>query len=234
MNILTWRRYTPLTLSMILSLIMLVSCGADDSDRARSAFEGTGTSQSNADQAGGTLPEGHPPLDGLEPDVATRAASDGQVAGLGWTVPDGWRLGPEKSMRAATYIVTVDGAAAPVECAVYYFGPSQGGGIRENIDRWIGQFDQPDGSSSQAVAVTEKLEVNGMPVTTVEVSGTYTASMGGPMSGGGGALEDYRMRGAIIEGPQGAVFFKLTGPDTAVVTLREHFDAMIGSVNRHG
>ena len=71
---------------------------------------GMGTSAGQTE----ALPEGHPPVNGMESDVATRAASDGQVAGLGWTVPDGWRLGPQKSMRAATYIVTVGGAAAPV------------------------------------------------------------------------------------------------------------------------
>jgi hypothetical protein len=135
-------------------------------------------------------------------------------------------------MRAATYIVpALDGDPEPGEVAVFYFGASQGGDVQSNIDRWIGQFNQPDGSDSKSAAKSGTLEANGMKVTTVEVTGTYTAGMG-PMSGVKTEKPNFRMLGAIVEGPEGAVFFKFTGPDKTVESARADFEKLINSVSK--
>jgi hypothetical protein len=73
--------------------------------------------------------------------------------------------------------------------------------------------------------------VDGLAVTTVEVQGTYAASMG-PMSGATITKENFRLLGAIVEGPEGAVFFKMTGPAQTVDGARGGFDAMLKSVRK--
>ena len=115
-------------------------------------------------------------------------------------------------MRAATY--TVDDA----ECIVNYFGPGQGGPVDANVKRWISQL-----QGGEATAKTAKRTIKGLNVTTVDVSGTYS-SMGGTAKPG------YRLLGAIVEAPQGSVFFKLAGPTKTVAANQAKFDAMLNSI----
>lgn len=152
------------------------------------------------------------------------------VAGVSWTVPSGWESGPERPMRAATYFIG-EGANRG-DCAVFFFGPGQGGSVEDNITRWIGQFNQPDGSDPKDKAAINKETIDGMAVTIIDMSGTYTASMGGPMSGQKEDRPGYRMLGAIIEAPQGPVFFKLTGPEAVVTAAEENFNAMVHSIQK--
>ena len=81
------------------------------------------------------------------------AAGGGNAAagvGLTWTAPSSWKTGPEKPMRAATYLIPAAGGDTDGgELAVF---AAIGGGVQANIDRWIGQFSQPDGSQSASKA----------------------------------------------------------------------------------
>jgi len=148
----------------------------------------------------------------------------GQVAGLTWSVPKSWTVGPEKQMRAATYLVAPQsGDAEGGECAIFHFGQGVGGDIESNVARWVSQFEQTDGPKN------ESKEVNGMKVTIVQIAGTYLAPSG-PMMMASGKKENFRLRGAIVEGPQGSVFFKFTGPTKTVAAASAEFDAMIGSL----
>jgi hypothetical protein len=158
-----------------------------------------------------------------ETDGATGAAS-----GITWNVPSAWEVGPARQMRVATYLV--GGNTSNTDCAVFYFGPGQGGAVQANIDRWIGQFVQPDGSSSSEAAALAEHEFGGLRVTTIDLTGTYTASMGGPMSGQKEERPNWRMLGAIVEAPQGPVFFKLTGPEETVETATNDFQQMLTSL----
>jgi hypothetical protein len=134
--------------------------------------------------------------------------------------PDGWiSEQPSSSMRVAQY--KLPGDAGDASLVVYYFGPGQGGSVDANLERWIGQMQQPDGSSSRAKAKTETTTVNGMNLTLLDVRGTFSA---GDMTGGGGsgqAMPNARMRAAVIETPKGAYYIKLVGPEKTV----ERWDA---------
>jgi hypothetical protein len=146
---------------------------------------------------------------------AQSAAGPGSAGGVIWKAPSRWAVGPERSMRAATYMVpAASGDPEGGECAVFFFGPGQGGSVQANIDRWIGQFEQPDGKPSAERAKQNKEVINGLPVTMVDLTGTFAG--GGPMMGTSGKKAGYRLLGAIVEGPQGVVFFKLTGPAATV------------------
>ena len=129
-------------------------------------------------------------------------------------------------MRAATYVVpAAAGDAEAGECAVFYFGPGQGGGVDENIKRWIGQFEGGPAASKPA-----QTTIAGMKVTTIEHSGTYMA--GGPMTQARTPKPGYRLIGAIVEAPEGAVFFKLTGPAKTVQAAKAAFDKMLQSMTK--
>lgn len=160
------------------------------------------------------------------------AAYAGSAGGLKWTDPSAWKSQGERPMRAATYAVpAAPGDKEDGECAVFYFGPGQGGGVQANIDRWIGQFQLPDGQPAGSAAKTAKETLNGLPVTTIDLSGTYLASAG-PMASSKTPKPGYRLLGAIVEGPQGAVFFKFTGPAKTVAAAQTTFRALLKSVAR--
>ena len=57
-----------------------------------------------------------------------------------------------------------------------------GGSIEANVDRWIGQFKQPDGKPSREAAKIEKKEYDGLAVHLVDLSGTFAERRGGPFN----------------------------------------------------
>lgn len=151
------------------------------------------------------------------------------VGGITWTVPKGWRAGQAGVMRAATYIIDpVSGDKDSAECGVYFFDGGQGGTIQGNIDRWVGQMEQPDGALSADKAKIENFQVGELQVTTIELTGTYL-SAAGPMMQVKEKKPGYRLKGAIVEGPKGSVFYKITGPDNTVMAAAMNFMAMLKS-----
>ncbi len=156
-----------------------------------------------------------------------------QAGGISWAAPDGWTQGPERPMRAATYrISAAAGDSEDAECAVFYFGVGQGGTVQANIDRWVSQFEQPDGGPSSKVAKVAEQIINGLKVTTVSLAGTYLASRG-PMAPPAAAKPGFHMLAAIVDAPQGPVFFKLTGPSRTVLGIREEFEGFLQTLKRN-
>ena len=104
-----------------------------------------------------------------------------------------------------------------------------GGTVAANIDRWCGQFSQPDGSDTKDKTTTKKLSLAGCGVTLVDIPGTYKGMPGGPFAGGQ-AIErpQYRMLAAIIETPDaGNYFLKFYGPAATVAQHADGFRKMI-------
>jgi hypothetical protein len=153
-------------------------------------------------------------------------------AGIQWTVPSSWKAEAQRPMRLATYtIAPAAGDSESGECGVYYFGPGQGGSVAANMDRWIGQFQQPGGGPSQDAAKRDQRTVHGLKITTVAVSGAYSG-MGGPMAQPGAPPKaNYRLLGAIVEGRQGSVFFKFTGPAKTVAQNQAAFEKLLASLS---
>ena len=152
------------------------------------------------------------------------------AGGLTWKAPAAWKVDPPRQMRVATYKVpAAKGDTDEAECAIFYFGQGQGGSVEDNLKRWYGQFTQPDGKSSEAAAKTKKEKLAGVDVTTVDLSGTFAS---GGMMGPSTPKPGYRLLGAIAEGPEGAVFFKLTGPTKTVEAARPAFQKMLASFTK--
>jgi hypothetical protein len=125
----------------------------------------------------------------------------------------------------ATYAIPAGKGAEPGDCAVFFFGPGQGGGIDDNVARWAKQFEGAPAPKRAAATVA------GMRVTRAEVAGTYLAP-GGPMMQSTGRKTGYRLLGAIVEAPGGNVFFKLTGPAATVAAAQAELDALVASIRR--
>jgi hypothetical protein len=155
----------------------------------------------------------------------------GQTAGdLHYKAPDGWVAGqPTSKMRVAQFkLPKADGDNEDGELVLYYFGANQGGTAEANIDRWISQLQQADGSSSKDKAKTESLTVNGLKITTVDVAGRYTAEMA-PGSGKFYDNANYRLRAAVIETAKGNYFVKLVGPAKTVGRWEQSFTDYVKS-----
>jgi hypothetical protein len=150
---------------------------------------------------------------------------EGSAGGVRWTVPAGWETAAERPMRAATYSIPGASGAEAGECGVFFFGRGQGGSVEDNLARWKSQFEPP--SDAKPVQRT----VNGLKVHEIDVSGTYT-SPGGPMMQSQGKKPGWRLLGAIIEAPDGLVFFKATGPAATMAKAEKDFQALVKSVSK--
>ena len=146
-----------------------------------------------------------------------------QKSELKFTIPAGWIEEPRSSsMRVAQY--KLPKTAADTEDAslvLYYFGPGQGGTAAANVERWVDQMKQADGSAVKD-AKEERFETNGLKVTTVDVSGTYVAETA-PGSGSFNNNPGYRLRAAVIETPKGSYYVKLVGPEKTVSQWNDSF-----------
>ncbi|HEX7180823.1 MAG TPA: hypothetical protein VF756_03205 [Thermoanaerobaculia bacterium] len=151
-----------------------------------------------------------------------QAAQAGE--GIDFDMPANWQSEtPETSMRMAQ--AAIPGASGPGLLAVFYFGPGGGGGVEDNIQRWIDQMEPAPGSDLQPETFQTP---NGYKVTWVDVAGVLKpSSMGmGPET----AQPNSRLFGAVVEGPGGPWFFKVTGPDATLSAERENFLSMLRSV----
>ena len=153
-----------------------------------------------------------------------------QKNSLKFTVPPGW-IEEERtsSMRVAQYrLPRVEGDTEYGSVVLYYFGQGQGGSTAANIERWVGQMKQGDGRSSKDVAKEDRFDVNGLKVSTVDVTGTYVAET----TPGSGTFENkpgYRLLAAVVETPNGPYFLKLIGPEKTVARWNESFFGFLKS-----
>ena len=151
------------------------------------------------------------------------AAAEGSAGGVRWIAPARWQVAAARPMRAATYTVPAAGGAEAGECGVFFFGKGKGGSVEDNFVRWEKQFEGLPASKR-----SEKT-VHGFKVHILDVSGTYLASAG-PMMPPQEKKAGWRLLGAIIEAPEGLVFFKCTGPQATVKAAEKEFEALVDSV----
>ena len=148
---------------------------------------------------------------------------------LKYTAPAGWQTrAASSSMRVAEFVLPGRDAAGNAELVVYYFGGT-GGSVDANIQRWLGQMQQPDGRATSEVAAREAKTINGLKVALLDVSGTYVAEVRP------GATEKhnspgFRMRTAVVETPRGPYFLKLVGPAATVETWNASFNDFLASL----
>lgn len=166
-----------------------------------------------------------------QPAVAADGVFTIADGGLSLEAPAGWqRVQPKSGIVETEFAIPSEGAGADGEPlpAGRMTVMGAGGTVAANIERWYGQFDQPDGSETKDKAATKTLKVAGREVTLVDVSGTFKDSPGGPFAGGKTVLRpDYRMLAAIIVGPEGNYFLKFYGPAATVEKHADGFRTMV-------
>ena len=155
--------------------------------------------------------------------------SAGTAGGLSWTAPQKWTP-LTKPMRAANYhVAPVAGDSDAAECGVYFFGPGQGGSTDANVKRWIGQFRTADGKPADGLAKISTRTVKGIKITFVDIIGTHLFKPF-PMARQATPKPGYRLIGAIAEGPEAPIFFKLVGPQKTVTESEADFQGMLDSL----
>jgi hypothetical protein len=150
--------------------------------------------------------------------VAARAEDPAvfEVGGLKFARPADWKWVEVTSpMRKAQLKIPGASAEQSADVTFFHFGAGGGGDVTSNAQRWLAQFKSPEGA-----AKIEPQEIAGTKVTLVTTEGTFSSGMpGGPTT----AIENAALLGAIIEGPDGNIFIKLTGPAALVKGLRAKF-----------
>ncbi len=154
------------------------------------------------------------------------AAVEGSAGGIRWTMPASWKVGAPQPMRAATYEIPAAPGAEAASCGVFFFGKGQGGGVDENLARWAGQI-----SGAAAPAKKSERTVAGMKVHTITSTGTYEASMGMKSEG---KKTGWMLSGAIVEAPDGLVFFKCVGPAATMAKAQQGIDELLKSIVKVG
>lgn len=179
-------------------------------------------------EGGAALPPGHPPVGGgmQQPQLSPppEGAGSGEH-GISWKAPQGWTVEvPSSQMRKAQY--RVPGPGGDGECVVFYFGPNEGGDTLANVQRWASQFPKADGSPAE-YRMTE-VQVGAIPVTMVEIDGTFAGGMGSASPDT--PRENYKLLGAVAKGPDANWFFKFTGPKATVEQQRGAFETLVKSL----
>lgn len=164
--------------------------------------------------AGGSGPDG----------PAAAQAAEVKLDALTLTVPAQWQQQrPSNNLRLGQFqIPAVAGDQEPAELGIFNFG--FGGGVKENVARWIGQF-EPDG---REVKITRGASKQGSYVF-VDLRGTHKKPIGPPVQQRTQPAPGYRMLGVIlaIEG-KGNYFLKLVGPEKTVAAAAEAFRTSFG------
>ncbi len=167
----------------------------------------------------------------LVPPVSSRALADDapstiSIAGgkMQLKAPGGWnRKQPQSPIVEHEFAIpAAKGDKADGRLTIM----AASGGVQPNIDRWYGQFTQPDGGSTRERAKVTKSKIAGQEVHLVDLSGTYKDQRG-PVAP---AVErpNYRMLAAIVTGKSGPdYFFKLYGPERTIAENEKAFVAMI-------
>ncbi len=162
--------------------------------------------------------------------AGTLAAPASAQPALRYDPPAEWIEEPGASpMRVAQFrLPRVPGDPEDGELVVFYFGGG-GGTVEANLERWIGQMEQPDGRSSFEIASTTAFDANGLDVTLLDVPGTYVAAV---RPGAAERLDkpDFRLLAAVVETPAGPWFFKLTGPARTIARWDAPFGAFLREV----
>ncbi len=144
---------------------------------------------------------------------------------LALTAPKEWKkIEPKSNMIQYEFTAPADAKEGDETARITIM--AAGGSLEANIDRWYGQFEQPDGKSTKEKSKTEKFEADGQDIHWVDIPGNFKETMGGgPFSGGKTVVrENYRMLGAIIVGKdQSQYFIKMTGSKDLLEKLSDGF-----------
>jgi hypothetical protein len=177
-----------------------------------------------ADSTHGSVPQKTAPTSlAKQPDGSLAMGPFSLTAPADWTTK-----AVTSSMRAGDFMLPAK-PGAEAELIVYYFGENGAGSVDDNLDRWLGQFQQPDGKKSRDVAKIEKTKFGGQDATYVSVTGRFVAPA---MPGASENVDksDQALLAAIVSSPAGPYYFKLVGAKATVDAQAGAFRKMLESL----
>jgi len=153
------------------------------------------------------------------------------LTGLTMTVPEGWLAAPvaggmfAASEAKAFMIPGVAGDTEGCTVKVTHF-PMMKGKDDINIDRWLGQVRQPDGSAtSREQAKITVTELGHVRITVVDATGSLSQGMGTE----GTSQAGQRLIAAIVDHPDGPHFIKASGSIESMKQAESSIDAFLKS-----
>lgn len=153
----------------------------------------------------------------------TKTVKAGEIS---LAIPEAWRqTDASNKFRLAQFAVPkVNGDADGGEYVVYYF-EGAGGGIDDNIRRWVNQFRSKD----RKLKITSGKCPHGDYVL-VDLSGTWMKPVGPPIQQKTVETPHSRALSAILTvKDHGNYFLRLTGPQKTVSANADSFRAVIGA-----
>ena len=163
--------------------------------------------------------------------MASAAEGDGAFSvadgKLNFTAPKEWvkKMPRTRIVEVEYEIKSAEGDEQPGRLTVM----GAGGSIEDNITRWMGQFEQPDGKSTKEVSKVEKVSIGGQEVHMVDISGNFDDKPGPFVPGV--KRENYRMLAAIVVSKDaGQYFLKFYGPKKTVGENEKQFKSLVESL----
>jgi hypothetical protein len=162
-----------------------------------------------------TLRDATPKLDASSNERFGGDAQDASpfVAGQ---VPEGWTVMPSNQFRLLNYRFGTGGEVAVGLSA---------GGLTENVNRWLGQFDRDPLSDGEVVKL-EKGTVVGIEGVWVEAEGDFMPGMGQPARSAQG------LYGLIAQDAGRVITVKMTGPAAEVAAQKEALKLFVAGLSR--
>ena len=194
-------------------------------------------SEKPANPSTAQLPPGHPAIGPAAPDAKpgqTESTSPAEAGShtitlgdkLTMTAPDAWVVKRPGNPMVSQEFAVPAAKGDPRDGRITVM--SAGGSVQANIDRWAGQFSQPDGGKAADKMKVQKKTLAGQEVDLVDISGTYQESAG--MMQPATERPDYRMLAAIIPADGASFFIKFYGPKKTVGEHAQKFHAMLDSL----
>ena len=151
------------------------------------------------------------------------------VGDLKFTIPAKWKIQMVDSpARGGQWLVPpLHDKGEGGEVVAFYFGPGIGGSSKENIEAWIGTMFNAEGHP--AAAEIKHHDIAGLKISQVVLFGTYNQVISLP-----GVppvpKSNYGLLGAVIENPQGNIYWRFTGPEPLITATLPLFNKVIDSV----
>ncbi len=151
------------------------------------------------------------------------------VGTLTFTIPAKWKIemveSPARSGQWRVPPLHPDGEGG--EVVAFYFGKGIGGSPPENVEAWVGTMFNAEGHP--AAYEIKKREMGGFKISEVVLFGTYNQVIslpGIPPQ----PKSNYGLLGAVIENPQGNIYWRFTGPEALITANLPLFNKVINSV----
>lgn len=133
-------------------------------------------------------------------------------AGLSWTIPNGWKEQAASGMRAGSFRAPGAGGK-DVDISVVPLAGDAGGELA-NVNRWRGQLGLPPVDASNVSSVVKSVRLGSHEARLVEFSNG----------------QGQRLLAAVLRNNATTYFFKASGDDAAVRSVKSAFLSFVGSV----